>query len=142
LNVMKHLLLKAIFLAQSAHQGQKDKCGVPFIQHPMEVARRVVSFEEVVQAAAVLHDVLEDTDWTSSDLVSRGMPDRVVELVEILTHTGDESYFDYIRRVKRDPEAVAIKRADIAHNSEIRNGRAPEPSMIERYRKAIEILDS
>lgn len=71
---------------------------------------------EELKMAAVLHDTLEDTDLTYDDLIKKGVPEFVAKVVRVLTHTKEESYLDYILRVKKDPSATMIKLADIAHN--------------------------
>ena len=69
------LTKKALKLAYAAHAGQVDKAGMPYIFHPYEVALQVQTEEEV--CAALLHDVVEDTDWTMEDLRAAGFPETV-----------------------------------------------------------------
>ena len=78
------LTKKALKLAYAAHAGQVDKAGMPYIFHPYEVALQVQAEEEV--CAALLHDVVEDTDWTMEDLRAAGFPETVLEAVQLLTH--------------------------------------------------------
>ncbi|MDD6109315.1 MAG: HD domain-containing protein, partial [Ruminococcus sp.] len=73
------LTKKALKLAYDAHAGQVDKAGMPYIFHPYEVALQVQTEEEV--CAALLHDVVEDTDWTMEDLRAAGFPETVLEAV-------------------------------------------------------------
>lgn len=109
-------LERCIRIAFDAHLGQRDKTGDPFVLHPLGVMCAVEGFES--KCAAVLHDVLEDRpDIGPGDLRSNGVPERVVELVEILTRRAGETYDDYLTRVLRDPVAVRIKRADLTNNS-------------------------
>ena len=70
--------------------------------------------------AAILHDTVEDTNWTLDQLRSQGYPDIVVELVSILTRVDDESYEDYIERIKNHPDAIKIKLADLEDNMDVR----------------------
>ena len=77
------LTKKALKLAYAAHAGQVDKAGMPYIFHPYEVALQVQAEEEV--CAALLHDVVEDTDWTMEDLRAAGFPETVLEAVQLLT---------------------------------------------------------
>lgn len=103
-------------IAQHAHLGQTDKAGAPYINHPERVAERFQT--ERMQAAALLHDVLEDTDVTADFLREHGIPDDVVALVEALTHRANEPRDDYYRRIREaGPDAVAIKLADVDDNS-------------------------
>lgn len=84
--------------------------------HPYEVALQVQTEEEV--CAALLHDVVEDTDWTMEDLRAAGFPETVLEAVQLLTHDSAVPYLDYVRALCGNPIAVAVKRADLHHNSE------------------------
>jgi (p)ppGpp synthase/HD superfamily hydrolase len=95
------LLRRAYRFARGAHAGQRRRHGPPFIEHPVAVAWLAheqfgVSDGEVL-AAALLHDVLEDTDAT--DL--RAFPGRTVCLVQLLT----EPYPQGSRRERRDRHA-------------------------------------
>ena len=83
---------------------------------PYEVALQVQTEEEV--CAALLHDVVEDTDWTMEDLRAAGFPETVLEAVQLLTHDSAVPYLDYVRALCGNPIAVAVKRADLHHNSE------------------------
>ncbi|MFH1790912.1 MAG: GTP pyrophosphokinase, partial [Candidatus Omnitrophota bacterium] len=83
-----------------------------------------------------MHDVLEDTDVTVADMTEAGLPLYVVFIVEILTRRKEESYLDYILRVREDTIAVAVKIADIQHNlSTLEQG-----NMKEKYFLALWIL--
>ena len=80
------LTKKALKLAYAAHAGQVDKAGMPYIFHPYEVALQVQAEEEV--CAALLHDVVEDTDWTMEDLRAAGFPETVLD------HNSERTRFD------------------------------------------------
>jgi (p)ppGpp synthase/HD superfamily hydrolase len=107
-------LSDAIALATAAHDGQVDKSGRPYIGHPLRVMASVTG--EHAQMAAVLHDVIEDTPVTASDLLAHGCPAVVVDAVVALSHLPGEPQEDYLRRVSADPLALTVKRADIADN--------------------------
>ena len=94
--------------AYAAHAGQVDKCGVPYIFHPIHLAEQMP--DEISVCAALLHDVAEDTDITLSELESE-FPSAVTDVLKLLTHKDGIDYFDYIR-------AIRVKLADIAHNSD------------------------
>jgi len=64
------MLDKAITLAVAAHSGQKDKYGSPYILHPIRLMIKTCSEEEMI--TAILHDVVEDTYWTSERLEAEG----------------------------------------------------------------------
>lgn len=108
---------KALEIAISAHKGQKDKAGKPYIFHPVIVASRMETEEGIM--AALLHDVVEDSDITIEDIRAAGFPDSVVEAVRALTHADGEDYFDYIRTVQGNDLAVRVKIQDLNHNSDL-----------------------
>ena len=109
------LTCKAIKIAYTAHHGQVDKGGLPYIFHPYHLAEQMD--DEVSCCAALLHDVAEDTDVTMEDL-AKEFPREVIDVLKLLTHQKSVPYFDYVRSIKKNPIAVKIKLADIAHNSD------------------------
>lgn len=129
----------AITLATRAHHGQVDLQGLPYILHPLRVMQ-AVPLE--LMPAAVLHDVLEDTELEPEDLALRGMSPRTVALVETLTKRPGEAYMDYVLRVFQDADATTIKVADIQDNYARLEGLDPEQaaSMAQRYTRALTIL--
>lgn len=106
----------ALRIAVEAHMGQRDKNGMPYILHPLAVASKVDGLE--LKTIAILHDTIEDTDVTADFLLERGIPKDIVEVVELLTKPKSESYESYLRRVKKNPKAKAVKLADLAHNTD------------------------
>ena len=107
-------------IAAQAHKGQKDKAGRDYINHPLTVASYVSGEQE--KCVALLHDVLEDsTMYTYQDLAEMFGED-IAASVRTLTHREGESYRDYIVRIKRsgDRRAIAVKKADLKHNSDLR----------------------
>lgn len=138
---MPPTLEDAIKLALEAHAGQKEKDGSPYILHPLRLMAQMDTEEE--RMAAVLHDVVEDTELTLDDLRSRGYPERVVELVDLLTHREDESYAKYVKRLRSDATARKIKLADLNDNLNVK--RLPkfdekDAARIQKYFTALEIL--
>jgi (p)ppGpp synthase/HD superfamily hydrolase len=127
------LLEKAIEIALRAHAGQKGKDGSPYILHPLRVMTRVGTDEERI--AAVLHDVVEDSDVTLDDLRQAGFSGKVLTTVKLLTHEEGVSYEDYVNRLKSDPMARRIKLADLEDNSDIRRLSGIEEKDLERLRK-------
>lgn len=106
----------ALRIAVEAHMGQRDKNGMPYILHPLAVMSKVDGLE--LKTIAVLHDTIEDTYVTADFLMERGIPKDIVEVVELLTKPKSESYESYLRRVKENPKAKAVKLADLAHNTD------------------------
>jgi len=117
----------AVGLAATAHAGQVDKSGAAYIEHPLGVARIVVllpSFHELSEEdkktamlAAVLHDVLEDTDETEESLLAAGVPAPVVETVKLLTKSSVEDLGSYYTRVVSNSVSRCVKTADLLHNN-------------------------
>lgn len=109
--------LLALEIAVSAHEGQRDKGGHPYILHPVQVASRVKEHDE--QVVALLHDVVEDTDWTLDRLRDAGFSAAVVAAVDAITRRESESRQAYLTRCKADPIAKAVKIADLKHNMDL-----------------------
>lgn len=133
----------AITLATKAHAGAVDKAGRPYIEHPLRVMARVDG--RAAKMAAVLHDVLEDTDVTAARLLDLGCPPEVVAALEALSKRDGESYEAFVARAARDPLARAVKRADLLDNGdEARLALLPPEQAVrlrEKYRKGLEALD-
>ena len=112
------LLERAILLAVQAHRGQVDRSGAPYILHPLRVMFRVETENERI--AAVLHDVVEDTDWTLDGLRAEGFPEEIVQAVDCLTRREGESYDDRVARAAAHPIARRVKLADLEDNMDAR----------------------
>ncbi len=117
-------LERAIAIALEAHQGQRDKAGAPYVLHPLRVMLRLES--EPARIAAVLHDVVEDSPWTLEGLAREGFSPEVLAALECLTKQKGEVYEAFIERVKTNPLAVEVKRADLLDNLDLL--RLPELS--------------
>lgn len=113
-DLLNRLLPIADSIAEKAHEGQVDKGGHPYIKHPRHVASQVE--ETGAKIVALLHDVVEDTDFTLEDLERAGFPDDIVNSVRVITRTPDRTYMGYIRYLKRDHFAREVKMADLRHN--------------------------
>ena len=113
--IYTELTIKAMNLAYSAHHGQYDKGGVPYIFHPIHLAEQMD--DEISTCVALLHDTVEDTDVTLEELAAI-FPREIVEAVDLLTHREGVEYFDYVRAIKANPVAVKVKLADLAHNGD------------------------
>jgi hypothetical protein len=108
---------KALAIAAKAHEGQKDKEGLPYILHPLRVMQSVRG--EEAQIVAVLHDVVEDTDVTLADLRAAGFSEAVLAAVECVTHSRGQPYADYVARCKANPLARQVKLGDLEDNSRL-----------------------
>ena len=109
-------LTKAIIFATIKHANQKRKDGTPYIYHPLAVAEllKKYGYDVDYQIAAVLHDVLEDTDATEDEVKEFGMP--VYEAVKLVTRPDGMDEAEYVRRILENPMAAAVKNADKIHN--------------------------
>jgi (p)ppGpp synthase/HD superfamily hydrolase len=127
----------AIVLAVQAHQGQRDKAEAPYILHPLRVMLRMRS--DVERMIAVLHDVVEDTPYTLLDLQQAGYPEQVLEALDCLTRRENETYEEFIERVKANPLARKVKIADLEDNMDIRrisDLQEKDVERLKRYRRA------
>lgn len=106
----------ALEIALRAHKGQRDLDGNPVILHPLTVALKGHNESEIV--TGLLHDVVEDTDWTFDDLLQAGISAKVVDALRMLTHNKDVPYLDYVRRIadSHNPIAINVKCNDLEHN--------------------------
>ena len=109
------MTIKAMKVAYEAHLGQLDYNDVPYIFHPYHLAEQMD--DEISCTVALLHDVVEDTDLTFTDL-EQIFPAQVLEIVRLLTHDENIDYFDYIREIKKNPIATKVKLEDLKHNSD------------------------
>ena len=137
------MLDKAIAIASSAFLGKFDKGGEPYILHCLHVMRRVKRLGKEAMIAAVLHDLIEDTEWTADKLIEEGFDPQTVALIVLLTHQEGEEYMDYIMRISVSRTARAIKMADLRHNSDIhrmKGLREKDFQRLEKYHKAYAFL--
>ena len=136
------LVGKAIDISyNAAHKGQYDKAGKPYATHPIYVATKMKTNKEII--VALLHDVIEDTKLSLEDLIEEGFPHEIIEAIDAITKKPEEDYFEYIKRVKKNPLARKIKIEDLKHNMNLK--RIDEPTekdyeRVEKYKKALEIL--
>ncbi|MDD1606636.1 MAG: GTP pyrophosphokinase, partial [Methylococcaceae bacterium] len=108
------LIEKSLAIALRAHAGAVDKAGRAYILHPLRLMAKMTIDSEM--SVALLHDVLEDSDITASELLAEGIPSIVVEAVLCLTKQADENYSDFVLRAKQNALARKVKIADIEDN--------------------------
>ena len=132
---------KALRYCFESHDGQFDKSGIPYVNHPLHLAEQMETEEETV--VALLHDVMEDCGKTPDDLRALGISEQAVEALEMLTHPEGVPYLDYVRALKNNPLATKVKLADLKHNSDLTRLDDVRERDIERlckYREARAIL--
>lgn len=134
------ILEMAQALAEDAHKGQVDKIDEPYIGHVSRVAAGVrdAGFGTEVQAVAWLHDVVEDTDVTLTDLIDAGFPPNVIGAVDTITKRPHEPFAAYYERVKANPTAMAVKWHDVADNAREDRLARVAPDTRERLRAKYE----
>lgn len=125
-------LERAIEIAAIAHAGQVDKGGSPYILHPLRVMMTVESIEERI--VAVLHDVVEDTDWTLDRLREEGFSESVLAGIDAVTRRPGENYNDFVHRAGCNEIGRRVKLADLLDNSDL--SRIPSPTEADRQRVA------
>jgi (p)ppGpp synthase/HD superfamily hydrolase len=134
-------LERAICIAADGHRGQVDKAGAPYILHVLRVMMAMPANEERI--VAVLHDLLEDTTWTTDDLRREGFSESIVEAIDSLTRREGEDYDAFIARVATNPISRQVKLADLADNADISRFPAPTPQDYARkmkYERATQTL--
>jgi len=131
-------LEKAILIAVQAHAGAKDKAGEAYILHPLRMMMKMRTESERI--VAVLHDVVEDSDWTIERLRDEGFTEEILTAVDHLTKRPGEDYEDFVRRAVRNPLALPVKIADLEDNldqTRIKEPTEQDSARIARYRKAL-----
>ena len=135
-------LERAIEIAVQAHKGASDKGGSPYILHPLAVMHSLDTDDEKI--VAVLHDVVEDTEWTFEKLLGEGFSVTVVDALRSVTKQDDgEDYFDFIQRAKNNPLGRKVKIADIRHNMDVTRIKVlsdKDVTRLNKYKKSLEIL--
>ncbi len=123
----------AIAIAARAHKGVKDKAGAAYILHPLRMMMRLKTEAEMM--TAILHDVVEDTDWTIEKLREQGFSEEVLAAVECVTNREGESYEKFIERAGKNPIARRVKIADLEDNMNIQRIGEITPKDLERLEK-------
>ncbi|MEV7417618.1 HD domain-containing protein [Streptomyces sp. NPDC089919] len=118
---MPHLSLAEVErIARAAHEGQTDKAGRPYAEHLAAVAAgvRARGGSERQQAAAWLHDAVEDDALSAAWLESAELPGEVKAMVLAVTKRPGEPVEAYTARILATPGALLVKEADLAHNAD------------------------
>lgn len=129
------MLGNVLVLATNAHAGQFDRGGKPYILHPLKVMHYLKTDDEELQCIALLHDVIEDTKTTWSDLEAIGCSERVISAVKALTKMPGQSYDEYKEGVFANEDAMRVKLCDLRHNTDIRRLKGVTQKDIDRIAK-------
>ncbi len=133
---------KAMKLCFEAHKDQVDKSGMPYVFHPFHLAEQMPDEETTI--VALLHDVVEDTEYSLDDLKDMGFSKEVLEAIALMTHDEAVPYMEYVEQIKKNRIAAIVKRADLMHNSDLsRLDTIDEKAIkrVEKYKQAIAILE-
>lgn len=133
----------ALKLCFAAHKEQTDKSGLPYVFHPFHLAEQMQTEETTI--VALLHDVVEDTDYTLEDIAAMGFDPVITDALTLLTHDEAVPYMEYVRAIKDNPVAKVVKLADLKHNSDLsRLDIVDEKALArrEKYLKALELLET
>ena len=134
---------KALKLSFEAHKNQVDKSGMPYVFHPFHLADQMT--DEATTCVALLHDIVEDTNYTINDLLSLGFDGEIVDAVALMTHDKSVPYMHYIGEIAKNPIARTVKLADLKHNSDLSRLNTitdKDIKRIEKYKSAIELLEN
>ena len=146
---MENLITNAEHVARTAHEGQTDKTGVPYITHPERVARTAGQkapehLREEAQAVAWLHDTVEDTGVTLQGLSEQGFPETVIDGVDAMTKRQGEPVEGYFERVRANAIARIVKAADIDDNTDPERvqklGQGDRTRLAAKYQRSRELL--
>jgi (p)ppGpp synthase/HD superfamily hydrolase len=135
-------LEKAIVIAAEAHAEQVDKAGAPYILHPLRLMLQMDKTEDRI--VAVLHDVVEDTDWTLEGLRGEGFSKVVIDAIDSVTWRQYEDYEDFIQRAAQNPIGCRVKLADLRDNCDLERIANPSETDFKRvakYRQAIRVIE-
>ena len=133
---------KALKLCFEAHKDQVDKSGLPYVFHPFHLADQMQ--DENTTIVALLHDVVEDTDYTLDDLRAMDFGDEVIEALSYMTHDPAVPYMEYVARIRENDIARRVKLADLRHNSDITRLDTVDQKALDRvakYAQAIRLLE-
>ena len=133
---------RALKLCFEAHKGQVDKSGMPYVFHPFHLAEQMV--DEPTTVVALLHDLIEDTEYTLADLRQMGFSGEVIAAIALMTHADGVPYMEYVAQIKANPIAKAVKLADLKHNSDLSRLDTVTPkdeARAEKYKTAIALLE-
>lgn len=131
-------LAHAISIVAKAFKDKLDKSGEPYILHCLYVMNKQTTITRKI--IGILHDLVEDTDWTFDDLRRKGFGDSVIIPLMLLTHDPTlKTYDEYIKEISTNEDARAVKLADLEHNSQpfrLKGLTKADHARIEKYHKA------
>lgn len=141
----KKQLALAFSISAAAFKEGFDKAGEPYFKHCLAVYEGVKHYSVATQIAALLHDVVEDTNWTIPNLKTMGFSENILIAVNLLTKDPEsgKSYHQYIHELAENALSRRVKIADIIHNSDItrlKGTTEKDYKRLEKYHKALMYL--
>lgn len=130
---LQALLERAIAIAEKQHAAQVDKAGRPYMEHPLRVMQAMSNDAERI--VAILHDVIEDTDFTLDQLAAEGFPGYILEALDSVTRRDGETYEAFVARAARNPIGRRVKYADLQDNADLARIAVPTAADIARTEK-------
>lgn len=106
----------ALIILGSALYGAKQWSGDDYAEHPLTVGMTKTR-SNTKQIIGILHDVVEDSDWTLDDLRAAGFSERIVRGVDSVTKRPGEEYLEFIERCSHNGDGIDVKINDLEHNS-------------------------
>lgn len=133
------LIEKSIEILLKALGGQVDKDNDPAVLHSLTVGLMGETSDEKV--CGILHDVVEDSDWTFEDLLNEGIPSEIVNALRLLTHEKSVPYMDYVQNIidSHNPLALKVKYHDLIHNYS--RGKA-HPRLQAKHGPALKLVEA
>ena len=138
--IYTQLTKKALKLSFEAHKNQVDKTGMPYVFHPFYLAEQMT--DEISTVCALLHDVIEDTEYTFEDMQKMGFPQEVIDVLKLLTRENGVPYMEYVEKIKENPIAKQVKLADLKHNSDLTRMDVIDESALQRAKKYSQARES
>ena len=133
---------RAVAIAAEAHTGQIDKAGAPYLLHPLRFMLQMETTENRI--VAVLHDVVEDSDWSLESLRREGFSKVIIEAVDSVTRRHGETYEEFVLRAAQNSIGRRVKLADLRDNCDLNRIANPTEKDLERtakYKRAIVLLE-
>ena len=128
----------ALKLCFEAHKEQMDKSGLPYVFHPFHLAEQMQTEETTI--VALLHDLVEDTEYTIADLTEMGFDKAVTDAIALMTHAKGVEYMAYVRAIKENPIAKTVKLADLKHNADLTRLDSIDEKALRRREKYLEAI--
>ena len=129
------ILQDAEKLAYKYFKDKKDRGGNPYMQHLRFVKNHCLTYDG--QIVGILHDILEDTDCSISELREVIVHEDLIQSIQLLTRKQSEKYSEYIDRIvnSKNINAIEVKLHDLENNMDITRLKCIEQKDIDRIRK-------